>query len=1254
VRIASSLSALLVLALPASLAAQNSPSNFFDTSSVGTLSVKSGDTPQALSIESTAVKVEIVGRMARTEVTQVFRSHLSRQSEGEYRFTLPDGASVSRLAMDVEGKMMEGELHERKRARQIYEGIVAKMKDPALLEWEGGNRFKTRIFPIPPRGTKTVILTYEQLLDGASPHYSYALPKLVGVDHDVAFGSFEFSLTAWETGKLELATYGDAKTSSDNGVERVSLRKRDFVPDGPVIVSLPRIQGAAKLMTAKVDGERFFLLDHTPKLPPATLSMRPLVFAVDTSASVGDTQLSRVRAVIAELAAAHPAPHVVVYGDLDTVTCSDNDGGACLRYVKAGGGSDLAKLLQEAAGRARAFGKPATILLLSDGTPTLGPLDGQVIATRASRGAGPDITIHTVGVGLENDFGLLDAVASASGGRREHLLPTRDLSEATISLAMMLRTPVLRDVRVRVSSGRVEGLVPHLARNLAPGEPIAVLGRIEEGPVTLEFEGVYAGQPIHQTLTVAPRGRSHEVVRNFWARGVLETMEKVGAPPERIVRTSLHYGVMSRYTSFLVLENEAAYARHGVERRKVKRSEKSLANLVTGGQRNAGKGCGGEEGFMGDLDQNTLSGTVPGNVEGLLGGNVGSGSGGLGLRGSGRGGGGSGFGRIQGLGRVDTGGGKGVRGRLSGRKVRRVPMVIPGRAVVMGSLDKSLIQRVIRRRINAVRYCYERELQRDPNLAGKVTVQWTIADNGRVQSAAVKSSTLGSARAETCIVHQIRRLRFPTVQGGGIVRIVYPFVFTGGPSQSFAGLEKSRDSLEPYRRSQLIGWWLDQGKRKRALTYLRSSQKQFTAPLERIELFQVLAVRQAFPQTFEAAALRAIKTPTPPSWVAAGLAAAVAPRGAAAVLEVFGPCDKLGAESASSVLMVLIDGVHDRAGNALAMHWARTWPAETMVQVLASHAASLPEPTLLVTTKVLDARYDERALRNHYAAASATDPTRAAAQVAAHCGTPPKGMLAECRRMLDTVGHGPDVERAREQLLGAVEKDLRQQRAGDFDNADLIAEIARVLRERKRPDQAARVLSELVEFSGSTPARRQRYMSELAAAGDTSGACRELGTVAQLDPNQREVFRSMMAMRRTGTLSGKEADACIVAGVASLPASASVTAVLTWDDATADVDLRILEPGGETVSYSMTQSKAGGLLYYDVRDGFGPEIYASPARAAGKYDFRVVYYGGAAKDVKARLTLIENPGTANERRLIKDVVLPAATHAVDVSISVPE
>src|SRR5690606_30661224 len=151
------------------------------------------------------------------EVTQVFKNHLSRQIEGTYEFQLPEGAAISRLAMDVNGVMMEGELVERERARQIYEEIVRSMKDPALLEWQGGNRFKTQIFPIFANSNKTVVLAYEQLLpeDANGLNYVYSMPKLSGdTANESRMGGFDFDLTVVDgQRKVEVAGY-PAKVSN--------------------------------------------------------------------------------------------------------------------------------------------------------------------------------------------------------------------------------------------------------------------------------------------------------------------------------------------------------------------------------------------------------------------------------------------------------------------------------------------------------------------------------------------------------------------------------------------------------------------------------------------------------------------------------------------------------------------------------------------------------------------------------------------------------------------------------------------------------------------------------------------------------------------------------------------------------------------------------------------------------------------------------------------------------------------------------
>jgi TonB family protein len=187
--------------------------------------------------------------------------------------------------------------------------------------------------------------------------------------------------------------------------------------------------------------------------------------------------------------------------------------------------------------------------------------------------------------------------------------------------------------------------------------------------------------------------------------------------------------------------------------------------------------------------RDTALGVDPENALGALMGNqVGEnfGYGGLGLRGTGRGGGGTGEGTI-GLGNLNTighggGGGSGSgygrgAGGLGGRR-GSAPRIRSGAAMVKGSLSKEVIRRIVHRHINEVKFCYERQLAKRPDLSGRVAVKFIISGTGAVQMAAVASSTLGDPGVENCIAQAVRRWTFPQPEGGGIVIVTYPFQLT--------------------------------------------------------------------------------------------------------------------------------------------------------------------------------------------------------------------------------------------------------------------------------------------------------------------------------------------------------------------------------------------------------------------------------------------------------------------------------------------
>ena len=170
---------------------------------------------------------------------------------------------------------------------------------------------------------------------------------------------------------------------------------------------------------------------------------------------------------------------------------------------------------------------------------------------------------------------------------------------------------------------------------------------------------------------------------------------------------------------------------------------------------------GGLGGVMGAKGIQAGSGGLGGSGGGLGGGGTADGLGGLGNKGSGRGS--SGYG---------SGGGS-VGTKRTGGSIKS-----GGEPLVLGSMDKSLIDAVIRRNMSQIRYCYQRELTKDPNLKGKIIVKFVIAGDGSVSKADIKSSSMGSPAVEGCITGRFKKFKFPEPKGNGIVIVSYPFIFS--------------------------------------------------------------------------------------------------------------------------------------------------------------------------------------------------------------------------------------------------------------------------------------------------------------------------------------------------------------------------------------------------------------------------------------------------------------------------------------------
>jgi pSer/pThr/pTyr-binding forkhead associated (FHA) protein len=179
---------------------------------------------------------------------------------------------------------------------------------------------------------------------------------------------------------------------------------------------------------------------------------------------------------------------------------------------------------------------------------------------------------------------------------------------------------------------------------------------------------------------------------------------------------------------------------------------------------NVGAMAAGIAGLIGPKGTQIGAGGLGGRGNGLGGGGDADGLGGLGNKGMGSGA--SGYGKGGG----SFGGGKGSGGFKGDM----------GDPIIMGALDRSLIDAVIKRKMSQIRYCYQRELQKDPGLGGKLVIKFTIAKDGTVSQASPAENTVGSSAVGECVVQRFRSMQFPEPKGGGVVIVKYPFIFSPG------------------------------------------------------------------------------------------------------------------------------------------------------------------------------------------------------------------------------------------------------------------------------------------------------------------------------------------------------------------------------------------------------------------------------------------------------------------------------------------
>ena len=564
-----------------------------------------------LEVREHHVVVTIHDQLAVTEVDQTFFNPNGQRLEGDYLFPVPKGAKIDAFSMDIDGRMTEAELLDADKARKIYEDIVRRMKDPALLEYAGQDLFRVRIFPIEPNAPKRVKLKYSQLLrqDGGLVEYVYPLNTEKFSARPIRSLSMKVTLETKQPLKsiyspshtVEIARDGDRRAS-------VGFEARDTRPDTDFRLFHavePRDDLGLGLLLHRDGDEGTFALLAAPPAQGAgdTIAAKDVVFVIDTSGSMADgDKLGQARKAL-EFCLRNLNPgdrfDLVRFATeaeplFDGLTAADDASRdralGFVRGLKPIGGTAiedaLTRALKVAAGGDRA--RPCFVVFLTDGLPTVGTTDGKQLLDMATKAIGDrTIRVFCLGVGTDVNTHLLDGIAERTRAASQYVLPGEDLEVKLSSFYAKIANPVLAGLELAVD-GPVRLLKVHPAPlpDLFKGEQLVVFGRYTgQGEATITLSGTVNGARRSFALKASfpEKGPGHDFLPRLWAvRRVgflLDQIRLHGESKElrdEAAALARAHGIVTPYTAWLILEDEG--------RRNVAARDRTLQEFAADGR----------------------------------------------------------------------------------------------------------------------------------------------------------------------------------------------------------------------------------------------------------------------------------------------------------------------------------------------------------------------------------------------------------------------------------------------------------------------------------------------------------------------------------------------------------------------------------------------------------------------------------------------------------------------------------------------
>ena len=582
------------------------------------------DTSMQMPVTITAVEVnvKIMEQVATTSMDISLRNNSSAIQEAELLTPVPPGALVRSFAFEGPAKEPTAKILTKEEARRTYDQIVARSKDPALLEFLDYNLVRSSVFPVPAGGTQKVRLVYENVLPADGERVDYVLPRSEALDYQIPWKISVSILTEKPISTIYSPTHQLQTDRLSAKSIKTKITEQSRLEPGPFQLSylLEKNGVTASLLAypdATIGGGYFLLLAGLPakalKTGEGPAIKREVTLVIDRSGSMNGEKLEQAREAALQILAGlekGEAFNIITYNDgVDffaeaPVLNTEKNVELARSYLKSitsRGGTNIHDALLEALRQKPREDYLPLVMFLTDGLPTVGQTSEVAIREVAIKANPYKRRTFTFGVGVDVNAPLLERIAAETRATSTFVLPQEDVEVKVGQVFKRLSGPVLAEPELTVvdqrggpAPARTRDIIPRRLPDMFEGDQLVLLGQyVGDEPLQFNLNGNYLGRPRNfkfefklDTATTrnsfVPRlwasrkiGELTDAIRQLGASdsaiaNVQLARNPAGDPRvkelvDEIIRLSTEFGILTEYTSFLALEGTdlGAFAANG-------------------------------------------------------------------------------------------------------------------------------------------------------------------------------------------------------------------------------------------------------------------------------------------------------------------------------------------------------------------------------------------------------------------------------------------------------------------------------------------------------------------------------------------------------------------------------------------------------------------------------------------------------------------------------------------------------------------